>query len=99
MLQADEEVEVQIRIQTAPQLEHTLLSPQLKEQVVSTLAMQTVVGLIRLLKHDGIKPSYRILRLFAYQTQNSTLFIETSVRPRPEYVCLKNDVTFHLHRV
>ena len=68
MLQADKEVEVQIRILTAPQLQHTLLSPQLKEQVVSTLAMQTVVGLIRLLKHDGIKQSYRKLRLFAYQT-------------------------------
>jgi len=99
LLQVDEDVEVQIRIQRAPQLQHTLLSPQLKEQVVTKLAMQTVVGLIRLLNHDSIKQSYRILGLFAYQTQNSTLFIETSVRPRPEYVCLKNDVTFHLHRV
>ena len=68
MLQADKEVEVQIRIQRAPQLQHTLLSLELKEQVVTTLAIQTVVGLIRLLKHDGIKQSYRILRLFAYQT-------------------------------
>ena len=68
MLQADKEVKVQIRIQRAPNLEHTLLSPELKEQVVTTLAIQTVVGLIQLQKHKGIKQSYRILRLFAYQT-------------------------------
>ena len=68
MLQADNEVEVQIRIQRAPYLEHALLSLELKEQVVTTLAIQTVVGLIRLLKHNGIKQSYRILRLCAYQT-------------------------------
>ena len=43
MLQADKEVKVQIRIQRAPNLEHTLLSPELKEQVVTTLAIQTVV--------------------------------------------------------
>ena len=68
MLQTDKEFEVQIRIQRAPKLQHTLLSLDLKEQVVTTLAIQTVVGLIRLLKHDGMKQSYRTLRLFAYQT-------------------------------
>ena len=41
MLQADKEVEVQIRIQRAPKLQHTLLSLELKEQVVTKLAIQT----------------------------------------------------------
>ena len=72
MLQADKEVELQIPIQRATHLEHTLLSLELKEQVVTTLAVQTVVGLIQLLKHNGIKQSYRILRLFAYHTSELT---------------------------